>query len=869
MLRLRVFGGLAIERDGVPVTAMAQQDKALALVAVVAAGGERGVRRDRLAAFLWPESDAQRARGALSQTLYMLRKQLAEPELFTGAQTLWLNARAIECDLWDFQAALVGGDLETAVSLYTGPFLDGFFVSGSTELEGWITGERASLARRVTGALELLARTASEHGNLTAAVTWWRRLIELDPGNARVAVALMTAVANAGDRAGALQAARAHEGFMRLEYEAPPDPAVSALAEEIRMRSNGAAGQPHARESLSVANIAPAPSAVPNVTIDTAPPTTPTRGAAGQELVRVAAFAVVSVAVIVFVTLAARRSDDQTEPALSERRVAVTAFENLTGDTALASIGRIASDWVVQGLAQTQLLEVVGPGVRARGVPSLGRKAPSAAGLIVRGSYSRVADTLLVQAQVVEATSGSVIRAVGPVPGPLDEPLVAIERLRQRLAGALATRVDARLSRWSDAASQPASFEAYRALDEGLSAFFARDDPVAYAQAGRLLLHAAALDSTFNLPLLWAVYAFGNASDLVRRDSVLRVLESRRERLPPFDRALLDAHVADAQDDAIRKYEALRRLVTIAPRSEWLYKAAVAAQNINRYAEADSLLDALDPNAGWIREWPLYWDARADMAYVGGRHDAELAAVLRRNERYPLDDYRRRQQGRALAALGRDRELLAWVDAGMAHSPPELDAEALFRIINAARVHGRLEVARAIAERALRSGVTVGDMSPDTALARARFRVLVLEAVERWDEAAAGARHLIQLDSLEQQRDALPYIVLLQAAREGATGDTAGLEARALAEAAARSPADGKNSWKSEHPVAVRAALAALHHDAPTALATLREARNQGVWEYFWYSERPVFDRLRGDAAFKGLLHACAGERGTLSVAHR
>ena len=206
----------------------------------------------------------------------------------------------------------------------------------------------------------------------------------------------------------------------------------------------------------------------------------------------------------------------------------------------------------------------------------------------------------------------------------------------------------------------------------------------------------------------------------------------------------------------------------------------------------------------------------------------------------------------------------------MASSPPELEAEALFRIINAARVHGHSEVARAVAERALRSNLTVTDISPDSILSRARYRVLVLEAVERWDDAAASARYLIRLDSIAKQRDALPYLVLLQAALErGAVSDTAGLEARALAEAAARSTSDGSNSWKSESPLAVRAALAALHHDAPRAAVALSEARDRNVWEYFWYSERPVFDRLRGDPVFDGLLHDPASERRASATMHR
>jgi hypothetical protein len=98
-----------------------------------------------------------------------------------------------------------------------------------------------------------------------------------------------------------------------------------------------------------------------------------------------------------------------------------------------------------------------------------------------------------------------------------------------------------------------------------------------------------------------------------------------------------------------------------------------------------------------MHEWELYWDWRADVAYFVGRHELELATVARRNERYPVDGEHQRKLGRALAALGRDEELLAMVDDALGQSPPGLDAEALLRIISAARVHGHLVLARAVA----------------------------------------------------------------------------------------------------------------------------------------------------------------------------
>jgi hypothetical protein len=156
VLHLRVFGGVAIERSGVPITEMAQQHKAVALLALVAATGELGVRRDRLAAYLWPESDEQRARGALSQTLYTLRKQLSEPALLTGTQMLSLNRARWEvtCGISTRHSVGVTSRLR---ELLRGTISRRVFRCRGDRTGGLDHPERARLAQGVARAMESLA----------------------------------------------------------------------------------------------------------------------------------------------------------------------------------------------------------------------------------------------------------------------------------------------------------------------------------------------------------------------------------------------------------------------------------------------------------------------------------------------------------------------------------------------------------------------------------------------------------------------------------------------------------------------------------------------------------------------------------------
>jgi DNA-binding SARP family transcriptional activator len=242
MLHLRTFGGLAVQRAGTALDPVNAQRKALALLAVLASAGTRGIGRDKLMLLLWPESDADRARGALKQMLHTLRRQLSRPDAILGTAELRLNPELIESDLMRFRTALEAGDLKAAVALYHGPFLDGVHLDGAPEFDEWLEQQRAELERGYHEALERLACAAEGEGELERAAAWWRRLQAADPLNGRVALRLMQALEASGDRAAALRHARVHELLLREELGIAPDPTVAALAE--RLRSSAAAPPP-------------------------------------------------------------------------------------------------------------------------------------------------------------------------------------------------------------------------------------------------------------------------------------------------------------------------------------------------------------------------------------------------------------------------------------------------------------------------------------------------------------------------------------------------------------------------------------------------------------------------------------------------
>ena len=75
MLELRTFGGLSLKDGGTPITGAAAQRKTLALLALLAAAGRNGLSRDKLIAYLWPETDTDHGRTLLNQACYALRRR--------------------------------------------------------------------------------------------------------------------------------------------------------------------------------------------------------------------------------------------------------------------------------------------------------------------------------------------------------------------------------------------------------------------------------------------------------------------------------------------------------------------------------------------------------------------------------------------------------------------------------------------------------------------------------------------------------------------------------------------------------------------------------------------------------------------------
>jgi TolB-like protein/DNA-binding SARP family transcriptional activator/tetratricopeptide (TPR) repeat protein len=597
MLFLKTFGGLSLESDEARLSNSTTQRRRLALLVLLARAGERGVSRDKLLAYLWPEASPESARHALDQLVYASRRDLGRDAVASDGGQLRLNAGVVRSDCAAFEARLERGEREAAVALYAGPFLDGVHLADTVEVERWAEAERTGLAEKFLAALEGLAREAAERGDAEASVAWWRRRAAAEPLSGRAAAALMRALVSAGDRAGAIRQARTHAALLREELGVHPDAEVAALAEQLANDPGSGADTPSARRP----DVVPAAEVGPEA-VERRAPTHLSRGRG-----RVALAAAVVAAIGFAGAVWTRAESAAAAPQLGAASVAVLPFEDLSADSSAGYLGDGMSEELIHALAQVPELRVSArtSAFAFRGKQADIREIARALGVtaVVEGSVRWEGDRLRVTAQLIDAASGyhlwsgSFDRRMGDALATQDEIARSIVRtLRPKLTG------DASAAR----TSAPPRPRVYHLYLQGRYAWNERTEPSLRA-AVRLFGDAIAED-----PAYAAAYAgLADAHD-----------------------ALADAGFAPAESSYLAGEAAARRALQLDSTLADAY-ASLGHLKFHRWDWAGAEREfqrALERNPGYAATYGYY----AMPLVMRGRFDEGLALMRRAQELDPL-----------------------------------------------------------------------------------------------------------------------------------------------------------------------------------------------------------------------------------------
>jgi serine/threonine protein kinase len=461
--------------------------------------------------------------------------------------------------------------------------------------------------------------------------------------------------------------------------------------------------------------------------------------------------------------------------ALDPDLVAVAVFENQTGDSSLDSLGRMASDWISQGLSQVSGLKVV-PTMsvpQLSGISKPGEKTSSTlsplqvlaeqtgAGKVVSGTYYLSSGEIQFMSSITNTQKRKLIFSLEPVKGSLTDAMNVIENLRQRVMGALA--VDHKLSIGDLKGMRPPSYEAYQEFVSGMNSFGSD-----YGQAIDHLEKAVRLDPGFLPAYQWLARSYSNTGLWEKAVSILGFMEQNRDKLTPEGALFLDRMKAMSQgknEEALRALQQLRRL---APR-EVLYTFLVAAEAIaiNRPRLGLDLLEKNKVPETWLDKAPgIMWFSNWCLAYhFLENYRKELEVVRQARQYFPDALNLMAVEARAFAALGRIEEVRKVVDESLlSRSSLGTVGGVMLAAARELRAHGYQEAFKDMAGRAVEwyRSRAAGEEAVEQ---RLHELVEALYIAELWEEAGA----LIEKLRLEKPDDIdyLGYSGALAARRGG------------------------------------------------------------------------------------------------------
>lgn len=244
MLEIRTLGGFSLEINGRPIKDTGSRKAEALLVYLAVEGGLHN--RNVLTALLWPESGSNQAATSLRVALTTLRKHLKDYLDISRDSVRITPGVPFYLDLSDLREKLAGGQVDQALQIYHGDFLQGFHLRDAPGFEDWARFEAERARRPLLKGLHDAADAAVEEGDFPAAVNYLRRLLDLDPLDERAHARCMLLLALDGQRGAALaqyqrccevfaaelgiepgeDIQRLHGKILRGEKLIPPEPAI-------------------------------------------------------------------------------------------------------------------------------------------------------------------------------------------------------------------------------------------------------------------------------------------------------------------------------------------------------------------------------------------------------------------------------------------------------------------------------------------------------------------------------------------------------------------------------------------------------------------------------------------------------------------
>ncbi|MAT96542.1 MAG: hypothetical protein CL608_05310 [Anaerolineaceae bacterium] len=243
-LEIAALGPLQITIDQAPVSGFIS-DKVRGLLVYLAVEQPRPLRREALAALFWPDQPKAKALANLRRALANLRRVIDDENgrfLYITRQTLQFNADSqATVDAIQFAQLLGGGEptlaqMEGAVKLINGRFLEGFSIDDSIAFEEWALLKQEQIQRQLLHTLNRLTAYYQAHHQPEIAVRYAWQQVNIEPWYEPGQRQLLRLLVQTRQRAAALAHYEQFQQELADELGVRPEPATRHLYEQIHQR---------------------------------------------------------------------------------------------------------------------------------------------------------------------------------------------------------------------------------------------------------------------------------------------------------------------------------------------------------------------------------------------------------------------------------------------------------------------------------------------------------------------------------------------------------------------------------------------------------------------------------------------------------
>jgi DNA-binding SARP family transcriptional activator len=242
VIMCRALGPMQVTVDDVPAPQALLWKKPLGLLLYLLRSPRRTRGREHLVGLLWPEVAEGSARHSLNETLSKLRRTAGDDAVASSGDLVTLGPR-FQCDLDEFEAAMLQGDWAAASALCSGELAEGLAVPGALEFDQWLELERRHWRSQGVLALSNWAQQMLDQGRTRAAVDAAHRALALDPLADRAIQAVMRARLLLGDRRGAQEDGREFVHRLASALGVEPSAETAALMAQAVPAAGGAEGR--------------------------------------------------------------------------------------------------------------------------------------------------------------------------------------------------------------------------------------------------------------------------------------------------------------------------------------------------------------------------------------------------------------------------------------------------------------------------------------------------------------------------------------------------------------------------------------------------------------------------------------------------